>query len=242
LRLLSSYASVPAFLDAYETEVRAGGLLLRGASLPAGTPLGDCEVEVKVAGEALLVPARFAASIPGLGVAVVFPDVAPLAALAARLREPAAPAADTGAAAAAPADDSDEAPRGQLAERLRAMTVSQKMQLALSGDRETRMLLLRDLNKTLHAYVLRNPRIGIDEVQYAAKLTGLSADAFKAISENREWGTNATVCTAIVRNLRSPLGIALKLLERVPLSEVRAIAKGSGRAQIVQAARKRVAG
>jgi hypothetical protein len=69
--------------------------------------------------------------------------------------------------------------------------------------------------KVLHAYVLRNPRLGLDEVIYAAKMSSLSPDALKFIAEHQ-------------------------LLPRVPLAEVRVIAKGQGRAPIVQAARKLV--
>ena len=122
------------------------------------------------------------------------------------------------------------------------MTAPQKMALALSGSREERFALMRDQNKVLHVYVLKNPRIGVDEVAYAAKLPSFSPDALKLIAENREWGGNATVCIALVRNPRTPLPIALRLLDKIPLSEVRALAKGGARDQIVHAARKKVNG
>jgi hypothetical protein len=86
--------------------------------------------------------------------------------------------------------------------------------------------------------VLRNPRIGIDEVQAAAKLNSLSPEALKAISEHPEWGQSSVICAALVRNPKTPMAIALRLLSRVPLNDVRAIAKGAGRQQIVLAARK----
>jgi hypothetical protein len=79
-------------------------------------------------------------------------------------------------------------------------------------------------------------------VQYAAKSPNLAPDAIKLIAEHKEWGTNTTVCTALVRNPKTPVPIALKLLERVPMSELRAIAKGGARDQIVHAARRKVAG
>ena len=61
-----------------------------------------------------------------------------------------------------PADEPDEAPRsGNLFDRLKAMTVAEKMQLALTGSRDERMALLRDNAKTIHVFVLKNPRIGL---------------------------------------------------------------------------------
>lgn len=51
-----------------------------------------------------------------------------------------------------------------------------------------------------------------------------------------------SVCTALVRNPKTPFALALKLLDRVPLNELRALAKGGAREQIVHAARKKLAG
>ena len=112
------------------------------------------------------------------------------------------------------------------------------MRLAASGDREVRFALLRDPNKQLHPMVLKNPRIGLDEVLWAAKLNSISPDALKAIAEHPEWGRNAGIAAAMVRNPKTPVPVALKLLPRLQLADVRMIAKSQGRPQIVQAARK----
>jgi hypothetical protein len=239
-----AYASAEEYLAAHDAEIAKGGLLVRGATLPRAAALEPCTLAVEIAGEGVArVAGRVAAAVPGVGVAVVFEGVpAELATLAGRLRPPAAEAAAEDGADGEAVDEAAAAPRGTVADRLEQMTVAQKMAQAMSGDREARMALLRDVNKALHACVLRNPRIGLDEVQWAAKLTTLSPDALKLIAEHKEWGANATVCTALVRNPKTPLPLALRLLDRVPVAEVRAIAKGGARDALVHAARKRVAG
>lgn len=241
-RLVAEFATAEDFLGTYQREISVGGLLVRGAILPPGASLGVCVVAVSVAGQAPVeVQAQLAAAVPGVGVAVMFPaPPAPLVALVERLRAPAeqAPPGEQGE------PDAEEPPAPAhnplMSARLAAMTVTEKMQLALSGDREARAYLLRDTNKALHVYVLRNPRLGLDEVIYAAKMSSLSVDALKLIAEHREWGVNTTVCTALARNPRTPVPLVLKMLPRVPMQELRAIAKGQGRAPIVQAARKLV--
>ncbi len=238
-----AYASAGEYLAAHDAEIARGGLLVRGASLDRAAALEPCTLEVEIAGEAAArVPGRIAAAVPGVGVAVVFEGMPPeLASLASRLRSPAAGAAGE-EAVEGEAEAAGGGPRGTVADRLDRLTVAEKIARATSGDREVRMALLRDVNKSLHACVLRNPRIGLDEVQWAAKLTTLSLDALKLIAEHKEWGANATVCTALVRNPKTPLPIALRLLDRVPIAEVRSIAKGGARDALVHAARKRVAG
>src|SRR5213082_1673916 len=220
MRLVAEFGTPEEFLAAYEEEISVGGLLLKGATLAEGTALSDCTVAVLIGGEEVAEEsARLASVTPGLGVAVTFPaPPAALDALAARLREP----------EPEPEEGAGEGPQ-------------QKMLVAMQGGREERHHLLRDNNKVLHVYVLRNPRIGIEEVQAAAKLNSLSPEALKAISEHPEWGQSAVICTALVRNPRTPMAIALRLLPRLPLNDLRAIAKGAGRQQIVLAARKLVA-
>lgn len=257
-RLVAEFARPEDLLERWAQEMKGGGLLVRGAQLPPGTPVGPCVLELRMPGHpAYEVPSQIAASIPGVGVAVLFQGgAAALAGLVAALESPAPQvAADAGMPELASTDDDaateaeEAAPEGEdeepgpptntlMSARLAAMTVAQKMQLGLSGDREARAYLLRDTNKALHIYVLRNPRLGLDEVLYAAKQRTLSADALKYIAEHREWGVNTQVCTALVRNPRMPLPLVFKLLPRVPVAELRAIAKGTGRLQVVQAARK----
>jgi hypothetical protein len=229
--LRAAFASPDEFLAAFDGEIARGGVLVRGAQLGAAQAMSECRLSVEVAGSPPVeVSGRIAAVAAGVGVAVVFQGVpAALSELAGVLRAPVEPAAD-------------EAPRGALADRIKAMSVQQKMQAALSGGREERLALIRDPAKAAHVFVLKNPRIGIDEVLYAAKSPNLSPDAIKLITEHKEWSVNAAICTALARNPKTPVPIALRLLDRVPSSELRAIAKGGARDQIVHAARKKVAG
>lgn len=245
-RFVAEFASGEDFLASHQREISKGGLLVHGATLPAGASLGACVLVVSVAGQAPVeVRAQLAAAVPGVGVAVMFPGgaPAPLTALAERLRAPAEQVPED-SSEEEPVEDEAEPPEPShnplMSARLAAMSVTEKMQLALSGDREARAYLLRDTNKVLHTYVLRNPRLGLDEVIYAAKMPSLSPEALKFIAEHREWGLNTVVCTALARNPRTPVPLVLKLLPRVPVQELKVIARGQGRAPIVQAARKLV--
>lgn len=218
MQLTASYVSAEEFLAAYDEEIAFGGLLVRGAELPPGTPLSDCTVTVAIEGAALAhANARLAGSAPGHGVMVLLVDKAPLEALAARLRAPQA--------------------RGPKRD---AIPLTEKMALAASCDRDLRMQLLRDPNKQLHPLVLKNPRIAIDEVQWAAKLPTLDPEALKIIAEHPEWGQNQQVVASLVRNPKTPLASAVKLVPRLPTAELRLLAKSQGRPQIVQAAKKKL--
>lgn len=240
MTLQRTFDDAAAFLTAYDTEVARGGLWLPGARPPPGAganvAMAACQVTIAVVGQpAVTVDARVATVIPDLGVALVFDGIpATLTALAERLRaratEPGAP----------PADEPRPTGPGPLADRLRKLSTPEKIALALGADREERFALLRDPNKLLHLYVLKNPRIGLDEVQYAIKSPSISPDALKYVSEHREWSCDPNVRLSLVRNPRTPNSIALRMLDLLPEREIRAIAKGAGRPELVQAARRKV--
>jgi hypothetical protein len=244
------FASADDLVTAYDAELSRKGLLLRGATVAQVTPMAPCTVAIHISGDRLFeLSGKVAAVVPNVGVAVMLDDVpADLVDLVARARTGAlfgpplleGELVDEAPPPAEEEEPPEEARAGTVWERLKTLSVAQKISLALSCDRETRFALLRDRNKTLHGFVLRNPRIGLDEVQAAAKMASLSPDALKQIADHKEWGMNATICTSLVRNPKTMLPLALRLLDRVPLSEVRAIAKGGARDQIVQAARKRL--
>jgi hypothetical protein len=234
-RLVAEFATPLEFLAAYDEEIAVGGLLVRGASIENAAAMSDCSLVVRIGGaERAEEKAKLAGAMAG-GVAVIFiSPPAALDALAAELRNPPEPDAEAEPEPGA----GDGLQQYSTRQRLAELSPAQKMALALSCGREERFHLLRDNNKVLHAYVLRNPRIGIEEVQAAAKLNSLSPEALKAIADHAEWGQNAAICAALVRNPKTPMPIALRLLPRLQPSEVRALAKGTARQPIVLAARK----
>lgn len=216
-----SWPTIEAFHVALDTEIKRGGLLVRGATVEGASAGSDVLLTVTVADASVQVAARVAAVVPGVGVAVMFNGVPPEFE---QLTEP------------------EKRAPGPLSERLKAMTVTEKMQLAMQGSRDEHTALFRDVNKTLHLYVLKNPRIGLDEVQAAAKQPQLSPDALKLIAEHREWGGNPVVCAALVRNPKTPMPLALRMLDKVPVNDLRAIARGGARDALVHAARKKLEG
>lgn len=236
--LTVTYASMEEFQVAFDAEISRKGLLVRGAVVQGAQAGAAVSLSVTVTGSGSVeVPARIAAVVPGVGVAVMF-DSVPEALVGLTT-----PLLDAEAEAEPEVEASPETrPPASVSERLKKMTVTEKMQLALTGTRDERMALFRDTNKSLHIFVLKNPRIGLDEIQGAAKSPMVSPDALKMIAEHREWGSNAIVAASLVRNPKTPMPLAMRLLDKVPMSELKAIAKGGARDQLVHAARKKLAG
>jgi len=138
----------------------------------------------------------------------------------------------------------EEPPAGKAVEkslvaRIREMTVGERIKLALRGNREARMILVRDSNRMIPRFVLQNPRISDDEVIAVGKNRNADDDLLRAIANNREWTKNYQVRLALVTNPKTPLVIALRLLGSLYERDVRRLAKSKNVSATVSAAAKR---
>lgn len=255
VRLRVTYASAARFARDAESQIARGGLLIRAEErdLAPGTALG-LEIVTPVGTAALEASVLQVIAGQGIAVRVAADDPA-----IARLLE-AGRGADAGGddpARAVWVEDEDEtedegedesgepgdrAPRSAR-EKIEAAAKPDKIQMALRGSRAERALLIRDRDKSLHQYVIRNPKISLDEVAAIARMTTVAPDVIKLIAERREWYQRAEVAAALVRNPRVPMPIVRKMMAFVSATELRQLAKGAGvRDRVAQVARKKLLG
>lgn len=205
---------------------------------------------VQAAGASFEQAVRVVQRIPGTGVAVMFEDPAQGKAefervLAACPDGPAAASACWGRVETSADDDVErsEEDRATLHDRIRKMSVREKMSLALKGDRGTRLILMKDTNKSIHTFVIQNPKITVDEVRWMAGNRQTNPEVIQRIAANVEWLQNPRVVSALVCNPKSPSSVAVRLLDRLSMQEVRRIAKsGAAAPAVVQAAKRKVNG
>ena len=125
------------------------------------------------------------------------------------LQEESDPAALEEAVAAA---EPDVVKRQSLLQRLAHMRVPERVQLALKGNREERMTLIRDPCKVVQRAVLQSPRITEREVEAFAAMANLNDEVLRLIAMNRKFMKNYTVLRNLMNNPKSPLDITLHLL------------------------------
>ena len=98
-------------------------------------------------------------------------------------------------------------------------------------------------NPALHAHVLKNPGLQLDEVAAFAKLRTVTPEFLKLIADRREWAQRPEIALALVRNPKTPVNVAIRLLDYVGVAELRQLAKDQHtRTPIQHAARKKVVG
>lgn len=127
-----------------------------------------------------------------------------------------------GEAAAAPLE---EGKRITLSQKITRMNIAEKIKLATKGNKECRMILIRDSNKLVAVATIRSPRITDGEVMLQASNKIAHDDVLRVIYSNREWMRMYNIKLALVKNPKVPPGVSMRLLTQLHESDVKALSK-----------------
>jgi hypothetical protein len=121
-------------------------------------------------------------------------------------------------------DDLTPQERLTLIERVSRMTVVEKMRAALTGNLETRSLLIRDSNKIISRAVLQSPKISETEAENYAAAKNVSEEVLRLIAANRKFMKAYVVMRALVNNPRAPIDITMPLILRLNDRDLKGLA------------------
>jgi hypothetical protein len=105
------------------------------------------------------------------------------------------------------------------------MTVGERLKLALKGNREARVILIRDPNRIIQYFVLQNPRITEDEIIAIARNRNLEGEILRKIGDHKNWARNYQVRLALVTNPKTPLATAIHFVSSLRERDIRFLAK-----------------
>ncbi len=251
LTLEVTFADAGALKHAAETQLQRGGLFVAvdASALP---PLGELTLRVCAPALTAEAPARLTVATAEAACVEIAASALPelLAAIAACTGEaqpqagaPVARVIDSSRADSSRAGSSRAADAGPipLERKLAMMSVGEKVQLALHGNRDARHLLMRDRAGPVQSSLVRNAKITLDEIQALARAPQLSPETAETLAQHPTYGLSPQIAMALVRNPRTPLPTATQLIARLSPSDLRMVAKGLGvRSQIAAVARKRL--
>jgi len=138
-------------------------------------------------------------------------------------------------------EEEEEEGRNNLWAQIQAMTVAEKVRLAVMGDATARAILIRDPKKVVAMAVMKSPRLTIKEVAGFAATKTISDEVIREIARNREYTKNYSIRLALVKNPKCPPTQALSFVRMMRLADVRRIAKARDvPAYVARAARQSV--
>lgn len=137
-----------------------------------------------------------------------------------------------------PEDDKPEK-RESAAQRIKELTIPQKVRLAMTGGKEARTILILENNRAVQLAILDNPKLTQSEVVGIAQSRSVSDDVLRKIAANREWIKLYPVRLALVKNPKTPIGVSVKFVGTLHPTDLKVIARSKSVASVVAQAANR---
>ncbi|MDH4264575.1 MAG: hypothetical protein OEW45_02955 [Deltaproteobacteria bacterium] len=130
----------------------------------------------------------------------------------------------------------NEEQRQNLYQKILKMSVPEKIRLAMLGNREARNILILDRNKVIPMAVMRSPRLTDNDILTLAQHRNLPNEVYKYIALNKKWIKNYPVKLALVNNPKTPLPIAIRLLEHIHDNDLKAVRRNKNISSVLNRA------
>ncbi len=104
------------------------------------------------------------------------------------------------------------------------MRVGERIKLAVKGNREERMVLIRDRSKLVSLAVLESPKVNEQEMESFAGMKNVQETVLRAIASKRNYIKNYNTLRALVNNPKTPLDTALPLIQHLLPKDQRTLA------------------
>ena len=130
--------------------------------------------------------------------------------------------------------EEEERQRFGLTHKIARMSVSERMQTALKGSKDARMILIRDPSKVVFRAVLQSPKLGDAEVESYASMKNVAEEALRIIARNRKFIKSYVVLKNLVNNPRTPLDVTLTLLNRLTEKDLRFLSRNRNVAETLR--------
>lgn len=121
--------------------------------------------------------------------------------------------------------DEETQKRMPMLKYIGSLGMSQRVALAIKGNKEARTILLRDMNRVVASAAIRNPRITEQEVVSASQSRQICDEVIRIISASKELSRPYGVKVALVNNPKTPLPTAMRMITLLREADVRALAK-----------------
>lgn len=114
----------------------------------------------------------------------------------------------------------DNAPAG-VYQSIQQMGVSEKVKLASLGNKEIRKILIKDSSKIVQVAVVKNPKITEEEIERIASSRVVDKEVLRIIQTSREWMKNYQVKLASVKNPKTPLQGAMRMISHLRIKDIK---------------------
>ena len=128
--------------------------------------------------------------------------------------------------AIANAPKSEEEPeRLSTLQKLARLTVGERVQAAMKGNREERSILIRDGAKIVSSAVLASPKLSEAEIEAFASMKNVQESVLREIARNRKFIKSYVVLKNLTTNPRTPLDLSLTLVKNMLVPDLKGLSQ-----------------
>lgn len=136
-------------------------------------------------------------------------------------------------------EEMPEEERLSTIQKIARMSVAERVQTALKGSREERIILIRDSNRIVSSSVLESPKLTDSEVEAISLMKNVSEEILRLVGTKREFAKSYTVIHNLVRNSRTPVATSLGMLNRILTNDLRALSRNRNVPEVIRKAAQR---
>ena len=133
-----------------------------------------------------------------------------------------------------------EEERSSIAAQVARLSVPEKVELAVKGNREVRRILSRDASSMVARSVFGSPKLAEDDILSYAASSLTHEDVLRFIAGSKQWTANRQVVAALVLNPRTPPQAAIRFLKSYQTSELRVLSQNRSLSAAVRQEAKRL--
>ncbi len=130
--------------------------------------------------------------------------------------------------------------RESLQQQIQNMPTGERLKLAMKGNRETRVILMRDSSLMIRRFVLMNPRLTEDEVLMLVRNRQTDREVLEIVWRNDEWMNNYQIKLGMVKHPKVPVQVSMKYIGSLMMRDLRQMAKSKNIPTAINSAAKRI--
>lgn len=124
--------------------------------------------------------------------------------------------------------------------QVRSLPIPVRLKLSRGASKGLRNLLIRDPNPMVATSILQNNAMGELEVEQIANSRAVIGEVLELIGKKRNWNRKYSIMQALVRNPRTPVGMAVRMVPRLSPRDMQLLVKDRNVANAVRDTARRL--
>jgi hypothetical protein len=113
--------------------------------------------------------------------------------------------------------------RVSVLQKIARLTVGQRVQLAMRGNKEERSILIRDGSRLVSSAVLVSPKVSDAEIENFAGMKNVQEQVLRDIARNPKFKKNYPIARQLCNNPRTPLDLSLTLMGNLMVNDLKTL-------------------